>query len=230
MYQHRAAYTYSISESIVYVCVMNGTTSLDDLPAAATNNEPAVQLHVSEENSKVDMSAYNALQEERNKLTQPGPQNGGPGPLSEDMSAKLVQGLQEASKNGGLDLPSSSVPIDESAVKMDQEARANFVPEAPKDYIGNSQTTDEIIRHAKAQQHKADLADNIYEELHAPVMIAIMFFVFMMPSVRSFLFRSFPFLLQNDGNPTIGGYAYTAFLFGGSFWVLNKILKPLSQI
>ena len=114
---------------------------------------------------------------------------------------------------------------------MDQEARVNYVPEPKeRDYIGNTQTTDEIIAYSNKMKSREETMDSIYDELQTPVLIGILFFVFMIPSVRSFMFKSFPMLLQTDGNPTLGGYVYIASLFGLIYYILNKLLYHFSQV
>ena len=84
-----------------------------------------------------------------------------------------------------------------SQVAMDGEARVNYVPNSlpgQPDYIGNTQTADEIIAHSNKIKSREDTMESIYEELQTPLLIAIMFFVFMIPSVRAFMFKSFPIL------------------------------------
>ena len=115
----------------------------------------------------------------------------------------LVSGLQQASQAGVLSLPSRDIPMVSSQVAMDGEARVNYVPKPPPgqpDYIGNTQTADEIIAHSNKVKSREDTMESIYEELQTPLLIAIMFFVFMIPSVRAFMFKS-P-MLPRDGNPT----------------------------
>lgn len=153
--------------------------------------------------------------------------------LSQEEASSLVSGLQQASQAGVLSLPSRDIPMVSSQVAMDGEARVNYVPKPPPgqpDYIGNTQTADEIIAHSNKIKSREDTMESIYEELQTPLLIAIMFFVFMIPSVRAFIFKSFPMLLQADGNPTLGGYVYVAALFGLIYYVLNKLMFHFSQV
>lgn len=217
---------------------MSGTTSIDDLPLGPPNNDP-VQLQVQEmSNQKVNAGdAMRRLEEERKQLDaqqqgqQQQPQSP---PLSQEETSQLVSGLQRASQAGVLALPSRDIPMDSSQVNMDQAARTNYVPQpeqgANRDYIGSAQTADEIIMHSNKMKAREDTMDTLYDELQTPVLIAIMFFVFMIPAVRAFLFKSFPMLLQTDGNPTLGGYMYIAALFGVIYYVLNKLLYHFSQV
>lgn len=212
---------------------MEGSTSIDDLPmapAGISNSDSPVQLQVSEVNTKVDAKDLQRMEEERRQLSVP--QGPADIPMSQEEASQLVQGLQMASRSGALALPSRDIPMDQSQVNMDQEARANFVPvlTTQQDYIGNTQNTDEIIAHSNMKKQKEDTWDKLYDELQAPIIIAVLFFVFKIPNVQSLLFRSFPMLLKTDGNPSLGGYLYLASIFGLSYFILNKTLQHLSQV
>jgi hypothetical protein len=214
-----------------YIQLMEGTTSLDDLPVMSNNDNAPVQLQVSEANTKVDVKDLQRLEDERKQLDsmRTGPQ---PPPMSQEQASQFVQGLQQASQTGMTSLPSRDIPMNQSQVNMDEVARANYVP-MPKqnnDYIGNTQTADEIIAHSNMKKHQEDSLDSFYDEIQTPLLIAILFFVFMIPSVRALLFKSFPMLLKTDGNPTLGGYLYIAGLFGTFYFVLNKALVHFSQV
>jgi hypothetical protein len=227
---------------------MSGTTSIDELPIAGSPNDP-VQLQVSGappqlpqaqdssiRNEKVDSAAaMRRMEEERKQLdvSAQGQRIPAQHALSQEDASSLVSGLQNAAQAGVLSLPSRDIPMVSSQVAMDGEARVNYVPQPPTgqpDYIGNTQTADEIIAHSNKIKSREDTMDSIYEELQTPLLIGIMFFVFMIPSVRSFMFKSFPMLLQTDGNPTLGGYVYIAGLFGLIYYVLNKLMFHFSQV
>jgi hypothetical protein len=218
---------------------MSGTTSIDELPLPGIGSNGggggAVQMQVQEMNEKVDTSAaMKQLEAEREKLNMTA--NNATKPqqtpsLSQEETSQLVSGLQQASQGGVLSLPSRDIPMDSAGVKMDQEAHVNYIPSSDKqDYIGNTQTADEIIMHSNKMKNREDTMDTLYEEIQTPLLIAILFFIFMVPSVRGFLFKSFPSLLQTDGNPTLGGYMYIATLFGLFYYILNKLLHHFSQV
>lgn len=210
---------------------MNGTTSLDELHIAPTGDNYPVQIQVSETNTKVNMQDLQRLEDERKQLDAIGGSQP-PVQMSQEQTSQFLNSLQQASQTGMTSLPSRSIPMNESQVKMDSAARANFIPQPAvvQDYIGNTQTADEIIAHTNMKKQKEDTLDSLYDELQTPVLIAILFFVFMIPSVRALLFKSFPMLVKTDGNPTLGGYLYIAGLFGMCYFVLNKTLIHFSQV
>ena len=202
--------------------------SQNQLPQAVDssiqNEKPdtaAAMRNIEEERKQLDIAAQGPhVQAQQNALSQ-------------DEASSLVSGLQQASQAGVLSLPSRDITMVSSQVAMDGEARVNYVPQPPPgqpDYIGNTQTADEIIAHSNKIKSREDTMDSIYEEIQTPLLITIMFFMFMIPSVRAFMFKSFPMLLQADGNPTLGGYVYVAALFGLIYYVLNKLLFHFSQV
>ena len=239
---------------------MSGTTSIDDLPLSGSSGDPVqLQIgaavgagagaggvggtpsqgaSTSIQNEKADSAAaMRKLEEERKQMDMASQGHSmaaaAQQQLSQEDAASLVTGLQQASRTGALSLPSRDIPMVSSHVNMDQEARVNYVPAQPQghqDYIGNTQTADEIIAHSNKIKSRDDTMESIYEEIQTPLLIGIMFFVFMIPSVRAFMFKSFPMLLQTDGNPTLGGYVYVAGLFGLIYYVLNKLLHHFSQV
>lgn len=215
---------------------MSGTTSIDDLPINMSSSSGApVQLQVQERNDNQGVNsemAMRRMEEERKQIDMNVSTNIQNNVTMSQEDIKLLNsGLQSANQSGSLSLPSRDIPMTDSQVKMDQEARVNYVPVAKEnDYIGNTQTTDEIITYSNKMKSREETMESIYEELQTPVLIGILFFIFMIPSVRRFMFKSFPMLLQTDGNPTFGGYVYIASLFGLMYYILNKLLHHFSQV
>lgn len=213
---------------------MSGTTSIDDLPMTGNQNNGAVQMQVQEKNEKVDsMVAMKQMEAEREKIdiaNNMNKQQQVP-TMSQEETSNLVSGLQQASQGGVLSLPSRDIPMDSNNVNMDKEAHVNYIPnKVNNDYIGNTETADEIIMHHNTVKKREDTMETIYEEIQIPLLISIVFFIFMIPSVKGLLFRSFPMLLQTDGNPTLGGTVYISGIFGLTYYILNKLLHHFSQV
>jgi len=216
---------------------MADTTSLDDLPVAPMTNatDAPVQLQITEQNVKVD-NLMEKMEAERRQMdiTQKGPQPAQmvQPQMSQDEMRQYMQSLDEASKQSGgaLRMPSRDIPMDTQHIQTDERSQTNYVPKPPADYIGDTQSADEIIRHNMKKKSDEDTMNGLYDEIQVPVLIATLFFVFMIPSVRTFVFKYFPSLLRTDGNPTLGGYLYIAVLFGSSYYVIDKAIKHLSRV
>jgi len=215
---------------------MGDTTSLDDLPVnpSIDMGQGNVQLAVAENvkiNSEVDMRRME--EERRHMITQTNNNNNNSmqaNIASNDMN-QFISGIQQASSQGMLNMPSRDIPQVVSQVAMDTQARSNFIPQTSNhDYIGQTMSNDEIIKYHQTKQKQENSVDVIYEELQTPVLISILFFIFQLPLIRKQIFKFFPTLLKSDGNPSLGGYLYSSLLFGTGFYVLNKIMKHFSEI
>ena len=208
---------------------MSDTTSLDDLPVNPNidGGQGNVQLTVSD-NIKIGKEIdIRRIEEERNQLMS---QNNVPQVSSNDMS-QFMNGLQQATSNGLLAMPSRDIPQIVSQVEMDNQARSDYIPQsASNDYIGQMMSNDEIIKYHQRKKTKEDTIDVIYEELQTPILISILFFIFQLPLIKKQVFKFFPSLLKSDGNPSLGGYLYSSLLFGTGYYVLNKIMKHFSEI
>lgn len=220
---------------------MSGTTDIDQLPLMNSNQQDgghAVQMQVSEMNQPVDASiALKQLEMERDKITATQNTQGNQQQMSQQLTQNetnaIMSGINQASQGGMLSLPSRDIPMEPSKMKMDQESHVNYIPQQnmnQPDYIGNTQTADEIIMHHNSVKARENTIDTLFEELQTPILIGIIYFIFSIPSVRTFLFRSFPSLLNLDGNPTTGGIFYVSIVFGGVYYVINKLLKHFSAI
>ena len=214
---------------------MADTTSLDDLPVnpSIDMGQGNVQLAVAENvkinnaNSEMDMRR---IEEERRQMITQNSNNIQPNMGSNEMN-QFISGLQQASSQGMLNIPSRDIPQVVSQVAMDTQARSNFIPQTSNnDYIGQTMSNDEIIKYHQNKQKQENTIDVMYEELQTPVLISILFFIFQLPLIKKQVFKFFPSLLKSDGNPSLGGYLYTSLLFGTGYYVLNKIMKHFSEI
>lgn len=151
--------------------------------------------------------------------------------ISQEQLDEYFKTLQEASSKGALKMPSRDVSMDTQRILQDEESRTNYIPNKNKeDYIGNTETADEIIKNNIKNKKKQDSMEAIYEEIQIPLLIASLFFIFMMPNVRKVIFNIFPSMLKEDGNPLLSGYLLLAFLFGVSYFLINKLLHYLSHM
>ncbi len=64
--------------------------------------------------------------------------------------------------------------------------------------------------------------DTMYTEIHIPLLIAGLYFLFQLPFFRQLLNSYTPMLFSSDGNMNITGYVFTSVLFGMIFHGLVK--------
>lgn len=121
--------------------------------------------------------------------------------------------------------------MDTNQISSDPQTRPNYIPQSSTaDYIGNTTSNDDIIRHNNRRQNKQDSLDVMYDELQVPILIGIIYFMFQLPFVRKHLFSFLPSLFNKDGNPKLSGYAFNSVLFAILFYIIKKILNYLTEI
>lgn len=67
----------------------------------------------------------------------------------------------------------------------------------------------------------------IFNELRIPIFVAIVFFVFSLPTANVAFAHIFPSMVSPTGNMTIIGQLAKAGLAGVGFWLLHRVLAPL---
>jgi len=149
--------------------------------------------------------------------------------LSLDQSTinQIVNGLQQASANGGTQLPSRDIPMMTTGLSNDPQVRPNYVPPPPQgsdsDYIQNYEQSSDMINSYNKQMQNSKSLDDMYDEIQTPLLLTVLYFLFQLPFFRKLLFTYIPFLFSTDGNLNINGYLFTSLLFGLVFYSCNKL-------
>jgi hypothetical protein len=162
---------------------------------------------------------------------QPGGPTGGPigGPMGPGMGGPMG-GQCPAGGSGGFGpgYPSESqlppmmnrgVPQDTTAFQNDEYMIPNHVPSAKltHDYLREYETKLEKMSgdHQK-QKHREDLVVSTYDEFQTPILIGVMFFLFQLPIINTFIFKYLGFLKihNEDGNMNIYGLMLKSLAFG----------------
>jgi hypothetical protein len=149
-------------------------------------------------------------------------------PLSLDQNtiSQIVNGLQQASLAGATSLPSRDIPQNTEQLTSDQQVQPNYIPQpAIKDYI-NDTTNDNIHEYYRAEKMQNSL-DSLYDEIQAPLLLGVLYFLFQLPFFKKAIFKYFPFFCHTDGNYNFNGLLFTCALFGFIFYSLSKTVKNL---
>ena len=200
-----------------------GTTSIDSLPISQQSGEN-IRLDTYEKNVQIGNPSQ-ALQQERDN---------DPMTMQKNLN-QFVTGIQQASAAGMTSLPSRDIPQNQAHIAQDAYVKPNFIPQPQEsgqmqgDYIREQQTNDEIIRAQAHKQEKKDSLDALYEELQAPLLIAVLYFMFQLPVVQKQLCKIIPALFNKDGNPNLSGYIFTSIAFACSYFLLTKIMRFLEK-
>lgn len=67
----------------------------------------------------------------------------------------------------------------------------------------------------------------IFNELRIPIFVAIVFFIFSLPTANVAFAHIFPSMVTATGNMTVLGQLTKAALAGLGFWLLHRVLAPL---
>ena len=127
-------------------------------------------------------------------------------------------------------LPSRDIPMNQLEFQQDPEIQANYVPRPrlPSDYIRDYEQQDPGRERRQLERRKVNLqtADDWYERLQIPILVALLFFIFQMPVFNSFLRKNFTFLTlyNDDGNFNIVGLIFKSILFGSMFYGMQQFL------
>ena len=157
----------------------------------------------------------------------PGATNNSQLSLDQSTISQIVNGLQQASLAGATSLPSRDIPLHTEQLTNDAQIQPNYVPPPQmRDYINESD--DDINNYYKNEKNQ-DSLDSIYDELQAPLLLAVLYFLFQLPFFKKNIFRYLPFFCHTDGNYNFNGLVFTCALFGFIYYSLSKTVKHFSK-
>jgi len=216
------------------------TTSLDDLPQSSVNSQPNVNLNITEQNVKVPNPTQD-LEANRNAdlqqvMSQATPQqNQPPAPRQAQPESNngidinsFVTGIQEAAASGALQLPSRDIPQSQSHLTNDAQLQPNYIPENNGDYINDTYNQDQIINNQNIKQNSTNSMDALYDDIHVPIILAVIYFVFQLPVIKTNTLKYIPSLFNKDGNFNMLGYSVNSLAFASTYYCIIKSLDFLS--
>ena len=211
-------------------------TNLDDLPVSG-EDKSNVNLQITEQNTIVDNSV-SKLQEQRNtELKTVLPQQGTPQQVAPQTQSQnnesmdvnsFITGIQNAAANGGLQLPSRDIPQSQIHLTQDAELKPNYIPDSNTDYIENSYNHNQIINENKIKQINDNNLDSLYDDIHIPIILAVIYFVFQLPIIKKNTLKYIPSLFSKDGNYNFIGYVVTSLAFASTYYFIIKSLEYLT--
>jgi hypothetical protein len=147
--------------------------------------------------------------------------------LDQSTISQIVNGLQQASLAGATSLPSRDIPLHTEQLTNDVQIQPNYVPPPQmRDYI--NETDDDITNYYNNEKNQNSL-DSIYDELQAPLLLAVLYFLFQLPFFKKNIFKYLPFFCHTDGNYNFNGLVFTCALFGFIYYSLSKTVKHFSK-
>jgi hypothetical protein len=196
------------------------TTSINDLPTDPTAGGSVGGSVVNEVNN-------GQMGQQQQQQQQQPQKNNSQLSLDQITISQIVNGLQQASLAGATTLPSRDIPQNTEQLTNDAQIQPNYVPPPQiRDYINESDNDIDNYYKNEQQQHSLDA---IYDELQAPLLLAVLYFLFQLPFFKKNVFRYLPFLCHSDGNYNFNGLVFTCGLFGFIYYSLSKTVKRFSK-
>ena len=207
------------------------TTKIDQLPSASSssgtpdqNITPVQALPTTNtsENVKIQNYGQQLNQERQADIGSQVP------PI--DYTSQLNNVLKEAQASGATVLPSRDIPQQTLQIQQDFQTKPDYVPESKtNDYIGNILDKEKIILEQKMKQNQSDNMDFMYQKLHMPVIVGIIYFLFQLPFIRKNLLTFLPNLFNKDGTAKLSGYIFNSVMFAILYGILVKGLDYLQM-
>ena len=218
------------------------TTNLDDLPQSSAQSN--VQLNISEQNVKIENPIKDLEQRRNEELKQaplqttsqttsqttaaPQPATAPQGEGNKIDINSFVTGLQQAAANEALQLPSRDIPQSQNHITQDNQMQPNYIPEAKQDYIDDTYNHEKVINKQINKQESINNMDALYDDIHVPIILAVIYFVFQLPVIKTNTLKYIPSLFNKDGNYNVLGYFINSLAFASTYYCVIKSLEYLS--
>ena len=136
-------------------------------------------------------------------------------------------------------LPNRDIPQDQTYLVQDPEVLANYIQPISEsgrktaEYMRqyDEATNSKIEAHKKEKESKSRV-DKLVEDGQIPILVAMLFFIFHMPIVDSYLMKSFSFLSIHDldGNFNLNGLIMRSVAFGILYNGVTHMINTLSLL
>ena len=204
------------------------STSLSELPTNPTsggNMGGGISMNISEQQPATTYSA-NIPQQQQQPTQQQQPQ------IDSETINKLISGLQTAAMSGSTKIQSRDIPRETLQIIQDPEIIPTYIPQnttnqGNQDYISNNVDTDEIIQNYNRNERVTKKMDDMYDEIHIPLLICILFFIFQLPFFKKFLLVNMKFLFNEDCNYNLYGFVFSSILFSMVFYCITLGMKQI---
>jgi hypothetical protein len=117
------------------------------------------------------------------------------------------------------ELPARDIPRETIQHTTDPQTTPNYIPPKQPDYIEQQPI------YQPPHQNKLD---KFLEEFRIPILLSILYFIFQLPMVQTFIMRMFPSVVQNNDLTTMG-VIIKSIMFGLSFHVTMFTIDYVNQ-
>jgi hypothetical protein len=202
------------------------STNLSELPTNPTsggNMGGGISMNISEQQSATTYSANIPQQQQQQPTQQQQPQ------IDSETINKLISGLQTAAMSGSTKIQSRDIPRETLQIIQDPEIIPTYIPQQEKreDYISNNVDTDEIIQNYNRNERVSKKMDDMYDEIHIPLLVCMLFFIFQLPFFKKFLLVNMRFLFNEDCNYNLYGFVFSSVFFSMVFYCITLGMKQI---
>ena len=209
---------------------MASTTSINDLPngPSGNNTTPSTNNITLETNDK--NSPTMIPQVAQAPIQAPTPQTMLDSQKQLEMN-KVISGIQQASAVGSTLLPSRDIPQATLPLIQDVQSSPTFVPEhaGPQDYISDIDPQ-QLLAAEQRSHNKKDAMDDFYNELQAPLLLAVLYLLFQLPITNKYFKKYLPPLFNSDGNQNTVGYVIISVLFAITVYSINLLISKFTSV
>jgi len=222
---------HCIFQLSLIIVIMTDTTNIDDLPSgphSSQNNNVAQNNIVLD---KQETSDYQSMISKNNLNNNTAINNAPTAIENQKMMNELVSGIQQASASGATRLPSRDIPMNTSNIVQDPQITPNYVSSHPNDdYIAESENMNDYLMNNIKSTNKQDSIEILLESIQGPIMLGLLYFLFQLPVVKTFIFNIFPALFKSDGNQNLGGYLFFSVLFATIYFIIHMCVNKLEMM
>lgn len=147
---------------------------------------------------------------------------------------EILSQIERASAKNLTTLPPRDIPIDTSRVVSDERIKPDYIPTIKKEtmdkYLKEMKDEEEKMKNNALKNEKEEKWELLFNDFQEPLIIMILFFLFQLPFSTKLFRRFFPFLITKDGYPRMTGYLVKSCLFGGSFFVIHKLIQNMGNL
>ncbi len=155
---------------------------------------------------------------------------GPPNQQEAEVVNEIVSGIQQASMNGGLELPSRDVPTNTTNIAADIQTTPDYIPQAPQDYISSHETSETVLNEAKQEEQRVNNFNYLYDKAHVYLLIAFMYFIFQLPVFSKSMMKYLPFCFGDDKNLNLQGTLTKSILFAFIIFSLGESINFVSNM
>lgn len=132
-------------------------------------------------------------------------------------------------------LPSRDIPMNTLDYQQDSEIKPNHVPSVKltSDYIRDyEKANSEELKLHREKKYRQEASHETISEFQVPLLVAVLYFLFSMPIVTTFMLKHLSFLkiYNEDGNFNIMGLLFKSLLFGTLLYSMQTVSNKISEL